>query len=247
LEKSAIMALKITSSRTQNSPYLKLCVYGLSGVGKTVLGSTAPKPIVLSAEKGLLSISSKDIPVIEIQDLSEVKEAIMLLRKEKVVFSTLVLDSLSELGEVYISKILPSYKDPRQAYGVLADQMLLTTRYLRDLPKHIVVICKQEVYKDEMSGSTYYRPASPGQAFTQQIPHLFDEVLCLRMGKKDKKVYRYLQTQPDPQYTAKDRSGKLSIEEPPDLSYIFEKILNSKGDSTPETKKPIEIKKEITS
>ena len=43
---------------------IKCVVYGFSGVGKTVLCSTAPKPIVLSAESGLLSLSKVDIPYI---------------------------------------------------------------------------------------------------------------------------------------------------------------------------------------
>ena len=39
--------------------------------------------------------------------------------------------------------------------------------------------------------------------------------------------YRYLRTHPDIQSEAKDRSGVLDVLEPPDLTHIFNKILNN--------------------
>jgi len=36
--------------------------------------------------------------------------------------------------------------------------------------------------------------------------------------------YRYLQTEKDAQYVAKDRSGSLKPKEKPDLAYVFNKI-----------------------
>ncbi|WP_194161893.1 hypothetical protein [Moraxella catarrhalis] len=51
----------------------------------------------------------------------------------------------------------------------------------------------------------------------------------LKVKKKDSdgNPIRWLQTQPDTKYHTKDRSGKLSIQEPANLSIIQQKILGA--------------------
>ena len=44
---------------------IKALVYGASGVGKTTFGATAPNPIFLSAEGGLLSVADKQFDYAE--------------------------------------------------------------------------------------------------------------------------------------------------------------------------------------
>jgi hypothetical protein len=65
----------------------------------------------------------------------------------------------------------------------------------------------------------------PGKTMTNGLSFFFDEVFALRIGKLgDGTTYRYLQTQPDLQYDAKDRSGRLKMVEEPDLTKVFNKI-----------------------
>jgi len=212
----------ITSTKSVCT-WVKCLVYGESGIGKTVLGSTAPKPIIISAERGLLSLADKDIPVIEVNGLTDVLKAYNFLH-DNAEFETIVLDSLSEIGEQLLEQFKKEEKDPRKAYGRMADELYHMTKKFRDLDKHVVFIAKQELNKDEFTGKVSYRPSTPGQSFTSQVPYFFDEVFCMRIGKVGKDDFRYLQTQPDIQYTAKDRSGKLEKSENPNLSAIFEKI-----------------------
>tara|TARA_R110002012_G_scaffold157836_1_gene319110 strand:+ start:124 stop:291 length:168 start_codon:yes stop_codon:yes gene_type:complete len=50
------MAINLQSTNTVSARNLKLLVYGQAGAGKTSLIPTLPKPVILSAEGGLLSI-----------------------------------------------------------------------------------------------------------------------------------------------------------------------------------------------
>ena len=215
--------MKISSTKSV-CRHVKVCVYGESGVGKTVLGSTAPRPLIISAERGLLSLAHLDIPVIEVDSFQAIQEAYRYCKDNKD-YDTIVLDSLSEVGETLLTKLKESEKDPRKAYGIMADQLYALTRQFRDIDNHVLFIAKQELNKDELTGKITYRPSAPGQSFTASIPYLFDIVLCMRIGKVDKELVRYLQTQPDLQYQAKDRSGRLAKSEEPDLTKLFNKIL----------------------
>ena len=65
----------------------------------------------------------------------------------------------------------------------------------------------------------------PGNKTGQQLPYFFDEVLALRVEKDAEGVaHRALMCDSDGLWLAKDRSGKLSPWETPDLSDVIRKI-----------------------
>lgn len=209
---------------------IKILVYGQAGHGKTTLCATAPRPVIISAEAGLLSLARYSIPVAEINSLADLREMYQWVTTsaEANNFDTICLDSVSEIAEKLLANAKKTVKDPRQAYGLLIDEMSDTIRAFRDLRgKHVYFTAKQEWIKDETTGKTMFGPTMPGQKMGQALPYFFDEVFCLRIGMTpdQKSSYRYLQTQPDFQYTAKDRSGRLELMEPPDLNHVFGKML----------------------
>lgn len=226
------MALKFTT--TDQSAQLhgvKLLVYGDSGAGKTYMASTAPAPVILSAEAGLLSLRRFQIPVIEIQTVEDLVQAHLWCQQsaEAGQFQTVYLDSITEIAEVVLANAKKLVKDPRQAYGELIEKMLSTIKAFRDLQgKHVVMTAKMEPFKDTLNGTVTYMASMPGSKLGPQLPYLFDEVFRLGIGVDAQGAkYRFLQTQPDLQYSAKDRSGVLDPVEPPDLNYVFNKILGA--------------------
>ena len=223
------MALQFTTTdRAAVSQGVKCLIYGKAGAGKTWLTRTAPSPIILSAESGVLSLRDVSIPMIQIRNVQDLTEAHQwaLNSAEARQFSTLYLDSISEIGEVVLANAKALVKDPRQAYGELIEKMLSTIKAFRDLPgKNVVMAAKQEPNKDEMTGIVTYGPSMPGSKLGPQLPYLFDEVFRIAVNKTPQGVeYRFLQTHADLQYDGKDRSGALDPIERPDLSYIFSKI-----------------------
>jgi hypothetical protein len=169
-------------------------------------------------------LSGHDLPVIEINSFNDVKEAYAYLKNDTE-HSTVCIDSLSELSETLLAEFKNETKDPRQAYGRMADEMSLIVRLFRDLPnKNVYMIAKQARLVDEISGKITYAPLIPGKSFTNNLPYFFDIVCCMRVNKDNK---RYLQTQPTTQYEAKDRSGKLAEIEEPNLTKLFTKVLQA--------------------
>jgi len=225
------MAIKLTTTQ-KSSNKVRALVYGDGGVGKTVLCATAPNPIIISAEAGLLSLADKDISVIEVKSIQDVQDAYKFLTESADAkgFETVCLDSITEIAEVLLSQLKADCKDPRQAYGELAEKMTHLIRSFRDIPNyHTYFSAKMTRVEDEHTGIATFRPSMPGRSLLNSIPFYYDEVMALKIGETEEgKSYRYLQTNPTLQYTAKDRSGKLDEMEKPDLTAIFKKIL-SKG------------------
>lgn len=238
------MALNFTTTdQNAQDAGIKVLAYSESGIGKTVLCATAPRPIILSAESGLLSLKksnlerlfgvnnptvSYDIPVMLIETTKDLEEAYQWLTeaKEMEYFDTICMDSLTDIAETVLANAKKLNSDPRKAYGEMADHMIQLVKAYRDIKdKNVYIAAKLSKDKDEVSGMMMYGPSMPGKQTGPALPYLFDEVFRLGVGKdKDLKEFRFIQTQPDLQFTAKDRSGTLASFEPANLTHIFNKI-----------------------
>lgn len=227
--------LKFTSTdEAAQTSGVKMLVYGRSGVGKTMLCATAPSPIILSAEKGLLSLSKANqlrvfgvainIPVILIENIDDLMEAYEQLTSFENDFETICIDSITDIAEQILSHAKATMKDPRQAYGEMQERIMITLKSFRDIPdKHVLFIAQQEEAKS--NENTLFRPALPGAKLSPKVPYITDEVFHLDVGKTPEGVeYHYLQTKPDLQFDAKDRSGALDLIEEPNLTNIINKI-----------------------
>jgi hypothetical protein len=206
---------------------VKVLVHGRSGAGKTVLAATAPSPLILSAEAGTLSIAGANLPILVINSMKDLGDAYEFCRSsaEANRFSTIGLDSISEIAEKLLSEEKAKNKDPRKAYGEMMDQVAVLVRLFRDLPgKNVYFACKSEL-KEQPDLRVKYSPSMPGKQVGPGLPYFFDEVFYLGIGETpDKKSYRYLQTDGDDTCEAKDRSGALDRIEHPNLTNIFNKI-----------------------
>lgn len=223
------MAITLKSTRDAALDGIKILVHGPAGAGKTSLcGTTGGSTLIISAESGLLSLRAFDIPVLEVKTLDQLYEAYQFVTEtdEGKAFQWVCLDSISEIAEVVLNHEKKTAKDPRQAYGALAEKMTDILRAFRDLPgRNVYFACKQERAKDEQSGAMLYFPSMPGNMLKQGVGYFFDEVFALRVEKDaEGNPTRWLQTNRDYNYEAKDRSGSLDMFEPADLSAIAAKI-----------------------
>jgi hypothetical protein len=229
------MPLVFTNTNNATSGGIKILVYSIAGAGKTFLLKSYPNAsqdlVILSTEKGMLSIQGTNIRVLEIGCYDDLQAAYDWLTNQQNMstYTGIAIDSLTEIGEQVLAKAKGIYKDQRQAYVDLADKTVELIKKFRDLSgKHVIMTAKIGNIKEDITGAVKYFPVMPGQKLTNALPYLFDEVfyLGLHTDLQSNKTTRYLQTSPDHQVTAKDRSGKLNSYEQADLSLIFNKIIN---------------------
>lgn len=215
----------------------KMMIYGGSGMGKTRLTASAPAPIIISAERGLLSLRQFNLPAIEIDNYGQAKDTLYWLSSshEARQFGTVLLDTVSELAEKFLTeeKKKKNATAHGRAWGETSDHIVQLFRDYRDLQgKHVVFLAKQEWGTDN-TGARYNQPSFPGKALANAAPYFFDEVLQLFnwTDPTTNVKYRLLRTQPDLQNVAKDRSGMLAEFENADpatgggLTVIINKML----------------------
>lgn len=234
----------VMTSQINAAAGIKCAVYGDAGMGKTMLAATAPKPLILAVEAGLLSLRKEniervwgvgtqgityDIPTMLINTVDDLNAAYEWCANpaNHGHFDTICLDSITEIAEVILSRAKAGSKDPRQAYGEVIDKTgTLIRGFVKIYGKHVLMTAKMEPLKDELTGIVRQMPMMPGSKLGPKFAYEFDEVFRLGVNKDAAgKSFRFFQTQPDLQYVAKDRSGALAAVEYPHLGYVFEKIL----------------------
>jgi len=228
------------TSAFNNTHGLKVLVSGQSGAGKTYLTSTMKefKPLLISAESGVLSLQGHEIDMIDIskdengnqlelnQRLKRLGEVLAYLKQPDHGYRTVILDSLTEVNQ-FLMAYLKTKFDASQTlkmFGENKELMIKLVKEFRDLPMNVVIIVLSNVEKDEM-GRRFTGLDVVGSV-SAALPALFDEVFNLQIVEdENKKPMRRLQCRASETIICKDRSGKLDQYEKADLGYIFKKIM----------------------
>ena len=219
-----------TTSESSSKNGVKCLVYGDSGIGKTRLCATAPNPLILSCEKGLLSVREYDIPVLQIDSIQDMDDAYTFITTDKDYMQhieTICIDSLTELAEIILAEAMAAISHGLQAYGEMAERVTELVKKWRDIEGfNVVFTAQQQYFIDEANKVGMFLPSMPGKKLGPKLPYWFDEVFAMKlMADENGKQVPIVQTEKDFQYKAKDRSGALATAEYPDLSNIFTKIL----------------------
>jgi len=220
---------------------VKSVVFGAPGSGKTPLMNTAPRPVLLVTEPGMLSMRGSNIPAWEAYTAPLITEFFdwFMKSREASNFDTLGIDSISNIAEIILAEELAKVKHGMKAYGNMSERTMKVCNDLFYMPqKHIVMIAKQALIENGrqtilQNGEVTYepimqkRPFFPGKDLNVKVPHLFDNVLHLgeAMVPGMPKAVRALRTKEIPEVFARDRLGNLAELEPPDLSALFAKAM----------------------
>ena len=226
-------ALKIQPiSETTN--YLKMLVYGPSGIGKTyLLGTACDVPelmpmLVADVEGGLATIRDREVDVVRIQTWTDILDVGNYMVKNPDVYKTLAVDSVSMLFDLCMAAVLGARTNdmPQQRdWGKAAQAFLGFIVNLTKLPCHVLATSLERDQKDEFTGAVMFNMDIPGQS-QRRLPAYFDTVSRLAMawpGGSQADPVRVLQSQPFGKYLAKDRWGLPAIMPNPTMSKIYHK------------------------
>jgi len=223
---------------------LSILVVGKSGIGKTALAATfddLSKVCLINLENGYRTISDYPIDIYDCTVDANGNELQRPMRHKKLmhaiteVFSKpetkakykyLVFDSITEASQnliEHLKTIYPDKRDSLKLYGDNNDQMTALIKSIRDLPYVSLVIALDSVEKDEL-GRRFHSVDIAGR-ISSRIPAFFDEVFYYDIFEINEKKSRYLLTSNHETFPAKDRSGKLSVFEEPNMKQVVSKIL----------------------
>ena len=214
--------MEIKSTKDIKPDKLNVLVYGVSGAGKTTLLSTFPgKTLIVSKESGLLSIKDFDVDYVEPKTLNDIRG--LLVSDTIKAYDNIAFDSLTEIASMFLEDSTLQYPDDRQAlkkWGHFSESLTKFIKFTRDLHKNVIFTCLEKTSEDNF-GRRFNLPDIQG-SLSKKLPAFFDFVFNLQVIEKEEgEKVRALLTQPIDGFVCKDRSGKLSLWERPNLTNII--------------------------
>lgn len=201
---------------------VKAVVYGSPGSGKTPLINTAPRPVLMATEPGLLSMRNSNVPTWIAPSKKRIDEFMQWfeLSNEAKQFDTLAIDSTSQMCDIALDE--SKAKHGLQQYGEMAEYVfpyLKRLYFMRE--KHMYLIAKEELTSDGKR-----RPFYPGKYLPAAIPHLFDCILRLaKVPIPNVGETLAFQCNGTIDIVARNRTGTLADYEPPNFSALVHKVM----------------------
>src|SRR6202035_3954656 len=98
---------------------VKGLIYGSPGSGKTPILATAPRPLLLATEPGLLSMRNSTVPTYLGYDAASIDEFFKWFfnSAETKNFDTIAVDSTSQMAEIYVLDAQKHNKHGFKPYG----------------------------------------------------------------------------------------------------------------------------------
>lgn len=200
------------------------CVYSESGAGKTSLSATAPSPIFLDSNQGLLSIAERpglETPrSVDIHTMRDLEDAYLNCigtgdEDWSKRFQTIIWDHFDDMQGIVLDELVEKAmeKDDRRddaieqrEYGIMGNKLRRYVRKFKRVPMHKILICGAK--SDFETGKL--KPSLVG-AMGTQLPYLVDHTAFLRINPKTGK--RYLHLDPTDEFYAKTRAHWLTPEQ----------------------------------
>lgn len=151
---------KIQPVKSLGNPPIKILIYGRSGVGKTTIAATFPKPTLLLdvKEHGTGSISDvKELDVLPVTEWSEIEEIFWYLYSGKHKYKTVVIDTVTQMQDlavIYCKEQEGKKRDDatsKNMWGQAAALMKATLINFRDLPLDVIFLAQDRVSTEDTS------------------------------------------------------------------------------------------------
>lgn len=166
------MAIVKASQLDFTNKKLSILIYGVPSIGKTTLGLSAPKPLLVDLDKGISRVEPKyrvDTTVVE--TFEELKKD--LTSNDLSAYESIVIDTggaLLDILKPYVMKQEPKNATKGGAlslagYGAIAREFRDFTDFVKGLNKHIVFIFHASEDKDQ--DNVTYRLSAEGSTKTK--------------------------------------------------------------------------------
>lgn len=227
---------------SDTEPRINMLVYGLSGVGKTRLAGSADavpdlrRTLLIDIEGGTLTLRDiyPDVEAVRVKSWAEMQLVYNALYDGKHDFTTLIVDSLTEVQKLSMDgimrKLVEEYEERSadvpglREWNINLEQTRKFVRAFRDLPMNTIFTALEKSDKNPRTGALKRKPSLSGK-LGDEVAGFLDIVAYLYAKEIDGENKRILLCGQTEDVVAKDRSNKLPMTmEDPTMGKIWETL-----------------------
>ena len=201
------MEVFLASTQDFTPNYFRCLLYGRTGIGKTTLLGTAPKPFIIATEDGLEPLSNLDLKYRRIYNSEDLRQLWTALQASTC--KTVCIDSLTALSDMLLAEIEQETgsDEAMKTYPILRSKLLKIINGFLQMKKHIIMTATETRSDDKP-----VLPSVIGSKLCEDLGRLFDHVHFMDFssrsseGTSDQVVIHRSRHRFS---LAKDRSGEL--------------------------------------
>jgi hypothetical protein len=238
------------------SPYVKACVFGVNGSGKTRFGASGPKAILLDINqegtRSVLHSGAKAFQAATWEDIGQFYWYIKALHeRDRCPYKTLVIDDCQGMYDAAMDLVLAESeeRDPakekssprRQDYGRANKLFTIMALAIRNLPMHVVFISQEKKIRDEDTKEvvdvTLRLSEGARGGITDAVGIIgrmsSREVIRRDESGKKKRVWvDLMDTRPSDVIVTKDRTNQLGLLQGPTMEKVIKAWMNGNYEET---------------
>ncbi len=205
---------------------IRMLVYGEPGVGKTTLLATAPKPLlVIDFEAGadIRLQGQEGIDILTVYSYQELKEYLDWIRTSP--YTTVAFDGFSVFVQQTLREILQERQKASPTFyewGLLSQRVKEVILSLLKPQSHTIFTALKKK-RDQDGQLTWTGPDLPKSI--REMTRAIVDFEAILWEKEGKRFLGFISIKGVAE--VKDRSGKLTVEEPADITAILQKVFTS--------------------
>ncbi|WP_297190904.1 ATP-binding protein [uncultured Porphyromonas sp.] len=187
---------------------VKMMIYGQSGMGKTTLALSAPRPLLIDFDGGVKRVNLahvKDVGTVQVASWSEVQQ---VLQEDLSDYDSIVVDTAGKMMDFIITHVCGFRQPQLRDWGTINLEAQNFIRSISALNKNIVIVAHRDVRKE--GDTNVFIPALREKNYNTLVTEL--DLLGYMETKTDNNVVkRSITFDPTPRNDGKNTCGLPSV------------------------------------
>lgn len=187
---------------------VKMMIYGQSGMGKTTLALSAPRPLLLDFDGGVKRVNLahvKDVGTVQISTWSEV---LQVLQEDLSDFDSIVVDTAGKMMDFIITHVCGFRQPQLRDWGAINLEVQNFVRNISALNKNIIIVAHRDVRKE--GDTNVFIPAIREKTYNALVAEL-DLLGYMETKTENNVVKRSITFDPTPRNDGKNTCGLPSV------------------------------------
>lgn len=187
---------------------VKMMIYGQSGMGKTTLALSAPRPLLLDFDGGVKRVNIahvKDVGTVQVNTWAEVNA---VLQEDLSGFDSIVVDTAGKMMDFIITHVCGLRQPKINDWGAINLEVQGFVRRLSALNKHVMIVAHRDVRKE--GETNVFIPAIREKTYNALVAEL-DLLGYMETKTENGIVKRSITFDPTPRNDGKNTCGLPSV------------------------------------
>lgn len=142
------MALIKKSNELVIPSTVKMMIYGQSGMGKTTVALSAPKPLLLDFDNGVKRVNMAHLEGVDIVQVEKWQDMQQVLKEDLSDYQTIVVDTIGKMMDYIIAYKCGTRQPQLRDWGGINQEFTWLTRSLSMLNKNIIFVAHRDTRKE---------------------------------------------------------------------------------------------------